>query len=555
MPHYSTDFTKECQRRVILSQTTEKTLFPLYYLGLMRLSLLHHYKTTSWLLLAKAVFVLIPVMLFISLLNDHVFITKHLSYTYQPGKPAHVIVPKTPAQLLKTADRALRWRISVDNFLFNVTIPRLIESIRVRVRLDPGTQSYVALNAVGVKGADSSTIISATALDALTWKHVSSGGFTLWMRDKHVSEEKISEGTGKNTKTKTITTERTVAQYESIDAFRTNPPDMSTVGLVGVDRMTFAKVDNYKPSSSPMSLGHTLRGSHQLYVYADNETLKLTFDKVDLNRSKGTDGITIRVARVSDLTAGSRTWIKTMKIVDDGVSGQDGPRGKAQPVTVEIPNAVPGVYFVDISTSNDVLLANLKSDQQYLSFNGSVYIADGPAYAEPIFLPVSLKTNGGMVTLAANHDQGKQDVTVNGKKYSIQDVKVDHVVNKLKGETAINIPKGDIIVTSDGLLAFAGFKLLPDGARSVDLTTVSPDLESFDYILAEYVPRTDNKLEVDQTYPLSDLDLAGKNLTFSIYSPGLQASGATLGLKNIRVTFDRGPFPWEKVWKKLGLKK
>lgn len=521
----------------------------------MHLNLLHRHKAFPWLIVTKVVLVCIPVILGVALLNDHLFFTQHLSYRYLPGKVGHAVVPKIPAQLLRTADAALRWRISVDSLLVNVTIPRLIEAVRVRVRLNPGTQPYVALTAQAKKGSERTTIIHAAALESLDWKHVHEGNITLWMREKQVTEEKVTTGTGKNAKTTTVTTERPVQQYASVSEFRSNPPDLSMVGLVGLERMAFAKVDGYAPSSSPISVGHTLRGSHQLYVYAANETLQLTFDKRDLNRSSGTDGVTIRVAKVDNLSTTHRTWIKTITVGDDGNSGKNGPSGKSQPVNLELPNVEPGIYLIDIATSTDVLLANMTSRQHLVSFTGNVYIAEGPAYAEASFTPVVMKANGTSVTVAANHDQGKQDVTIGGKKIAVQDVKVNHVVSKLKGETVITIPKGDIIVSSDGLLSFAGATLLPQGAQGIDISTASPDLSGYAYIIADYVPHGKGAWEADQTYAVDELDLKGKTLTFSIDSPGLQASGATVGLKDVRVTFDRGPFPWDKVWKKLGLKK
>ncbi len=523
----------------------------------MFINLLHRGRVTSTVIRGlRIVFMVLPVLVFGWLANENLVLTPNLSYSYHPGQHIHIVGPATPTALLKTADPKLRWRISVDNFLFHVTIPRLIEAVRLRVRLDPGTQSNVALTAGGVKGLNISTIISNAALDTLDWKHVSAGHVTLWMRDKRVREEKITTGLGKKAITKTITTERAVDHYDSIDAFRVNPPDMNTVGLVGVERMAFATVKDYHPSPTPVSIGHTLRGSHQVYVYAANENLKLAFDKIDLNRSKGTDGVTVRIARADDLTTSGRSWLKTVTVGDDGISGTSGIRGKAQPVVIEIPNVAAGVYFIDISTSEDVLLANFISSQRNLSFNGSVYIADGPAYAEPNFTPVVLQTNGSLVSVAANHDQGKQDVLIAGKKVAVTDVKVNHIVSNLSGTTIVNMTKGDGIVTGDGLLSFGGFELLPDGARNVDVSTATPDLSAVDYILADYVPKKSGQLEVDQTYKLDDLDVKGKTLTFRIDSPGLQASGATLGLEDIKVTLIRGPFPWHKVWEKLfGLKK
>lgn len=509
----------------------------------------------SWIILLKVVMVLAPIGLMFSLLNDHFFITPTLNYRYLPGHRAHVITPKTPAQLLKSADPNLRWRVSVDNFLFSVTIPRLIEAVRVRVRLHPGTQQYVTLDSVGKKGVNTSTIISASVLNKLEWKHVSDKNFTLWMRDKHVDVAQVTEGSGKNAKTRTVTSERAVAQYDSVAAFTAAPPDLRTVGLVGIDRMTFATVANYQPSTTEVSLGHTLRGSHQFYIYAANETLKFSFDKIDLNRSVGTDGVTVRVARVDELKSSNRTWLKTVTVGDDGISGKTGPRGQAQTVSIEIPNAQPGVYFVDISTSEDVLLANMRSLQHDLSFTGRVFLSEGPAYAEANFVPVSLRTNGDSLTFAANHDQGKQEILVATKKYGIQDVKVDHVIRDLQGITSVSFAKGDMIVSSDGLMAFQGFDLLADGARALDIAIPDPDFSSFDYVLADYHPQAADLLEVEQTFRIDDIALSGKTMTLSINSPGLVSSGSTLGLKDLHVTMIRGPFPWGKLWQKLGLKK
>ncbi len=521
----------------------------------MHWHILRHRKTFPWLHIIKVVVVLIPIWIFVSLINDHIFFSRTLNYMYKPGSKTQAVHPQTPNQLLKTADSVLKWRISVDNFVFNVTIPRLIEAVRICVQLDPGTQSYIALTASGAKGLNIKKVIKAASLDTLSWRHVTTGNLTLWMRDKHVTEEKITTGTGKRAVTKTITTERTVVQYDSVDAFRANPPAMSSVGLVGVDRMAFATVSNYKPSTSPVTFNHTLRGSHQLYVYAANEDLKLSFDKIDLNRAMGADMVTIRVAKVADATADGRTWIKSITVGDDGLTGKEGIHGKSQPVVINIPKVTPGIYFIDISASDDVLLANFSSAQHDISFNGRVYLAEGLAYGQSLYTPVVLQSNGTSVTVAANHDQGKQDVAIAGTKVTVQDVKVNHVVSKLTGTTTIDIPKGDIIVTSDGLLSFGGTQLIPDGARGIDVSSATPDVSAVDYILADYVPNTSGTLQADQTYTLDNLSLLGKTLTFSIDSPGMQASGATLGLRDIRVTLVRGVFPWKKVFQKLHLMK
>lgn len=520
----------------------------------MRLTFFHQ-RRPILLPFVKAALLLVPIVCLAILINDNVLFSSTTMYSYRPGHRIGPIGPQTPSQLIRTADAALRWRIGVDRFPINIKIPRLIDGVRVRLRLDSVTQPYVTFTSSSKRGSEQTTIVNAAVLNDLDWKHVTEDGVTLWMREKHAAEPSRASATAKTVSTPTAVSGRPVRAYDSISAFRTDPPDLSTVGLVGVERMTVTTVKNYLPTDVPISLGHTLRGSHQLYLYAANETIHIAFDKVDLNRSSGTDRVTVRLAKVDDLKTSSRRWLKTVTVGDDGISGKTGPRGKEQPVEVDVPNAAPGVYYVDIATSDDVLLKNFRTNQHHLSFVGRIFLADGPAYAEASFKAVKILTNGSRITIAANHEQGRQQVLVGGRKYVIQDVKVDHVFSNLGEQTTVDIPKGDIIIVGNGSLSLAGTTPLPYGANTIDVSVTSPDFPGLDYILADYVPHRTGPLTVEQTYSLSDLELQGKTLTFVLDAPGLQAASATLGLRDMRVTMISGDFPWRKVWTALGKKK
>lgn len=500
--------------------------------------------------LVKVVVVMFPILALALIINGHLLLTPTVSYTYRPGQHIHVVGPANPADLLKTQLPAV-WKISKDSFPIKITIPRLIEAVRVRIRLDPGTQPYVTFAPSVKKGISPSSIIHAELLDSLDWQHVSNGRLTLWMRGNHPNQKPKNSRSKQNGIVMATPPVRSNRLFSSIDDFRANVLSSDDIGVVGVDRMAAARVNGYSPSLTPVSIHHTLRGSHQLYVYAANETLQLSFDKIDLNRSKGTDGLVLRVARAEDVTTSSQAWLKTVTVGDDGVSSGNGPRGKAQPVRLEIPNAPPGVYLIDINTSEDVLLANLTSLQHFMSFSGRVFIANGLSYGQSKFAPVIIRTNGSSITLAAQHAQGQQNLVVGGHKVVVQDVKKNHLTTTLLGVTTLTIPKGDITIASNESLSFDGTSLLPLGARNLNIASPKTDLSTFDYILADYLPLAKKMIVADRTFPLEELALKGKTLTFFINAPGLQADKHTLGLKDIRVTFIHGPFPWGKVWSKL----
>jgi hypothetical protein len=89
----------------------------------------------------------------------------------------------------------------------------------------------------------------------------------------------------------------------------------------------------------------------------------------------------------------------------------------------------------------------------------------------------------------------------------------------------------------------------------LDLSS-TPNIDTFDYIIANYVPQsTKSTITVTHEYPVSDLAMTGKTLTFFIDAPGMHAAGGTLGLKSLHVTMTRGAIPWDKIWQKLHLKR
>lgn len=504
--------------------------------------------------ISKAILLLLPFVILMTLLNFHLLLSSALTYTYHPGSHVQSIRPINPATLIRTADPNLRWRIPSDSFPFSVTIPRLIQGVTVRARLQPGTVQYVTFDAATKGGGVFSTIVSSTFLDTLKWTSITDGMTTLWMRDRRQITRTISSGTGKNARLSTVTSETPVRQYLSIAEFRSSPPDSTTVATAGLDRLAFASVANYHPNISPITITQTFRGNHQLYLYAADEDLHIAFDKIDLNRAKGPDSMTVRIARADRLTSDSRTWLKTVSVPDDGNMSANGTLGTLQHVDMVVPAVTPGIYLIDIVTNADVVFTHLTSWQHYLSFNGRVYLADGPAYNRTGFADVQILTSGSSVTVAANHEQGEQVVTIGAKKLAIKDVKIDHPVQGLSGLTTFTLAKGDAIISSDGLLTLGPAQLIPDGVHPLDVST-TPDVSSIDYIVANYRPRSKGDIKVEKTYNLTDLALNGKTLSFAINTPGLQSTGATLGLKDLQVTMIRGPFPWHKIWQKLHLEK
>lgn len=504
----------------------------------------------SWTLTLKSLLVLVSLFAFFSLLNNHLLLTPSLTYPYHPGATARVISPDEPATILRTADPNLRWKLTTDTLPFQVTVPRAIERIRVRGELQPGSQPVVWLRAAGAQDVDMTTLVSSSFLDTLEWPHVTDGTMTLWMRDKRVTTETKTEGTGANKKETTSTWEKNVRQYTSVDEFTTDPPDLGVVATTGLNRLALASMNGVDLPAEGVTWPQIFRGSHQFYVYAPGGELKIAFDKVDRNRGNDADPLTVRIARADELDTRRSSWIKTLRVKDDGNSKGNGPTGDPQRVELVIPDAKAGAYFVDIVTSEDVVLTNLTSSSAMVSFIGRVFLAEGPAYGEKYFRPLTLLTNGTRLTMAAAHEQGKQDVMIAGKKYALKGINVEVVASELNGITSLQIGRPDVKISSDGLITIAPAKIFPStGARPLDLST-TPNLDDVDYVFVAYQPNTKKTITFDETYAWSELELKGKRLSFVLEAPGLQTTGSTLALSELKATLIRGPFPWNKVWDK-----
>lgn len=509
----------------------------------------------------KLLIAALPVGLFLWLLDNHLALTPRLSYKYAPDRAPRIVKPVVASTLLRTADKDIRWRLSTDSFLFTVRIPRLIQALRVQVNLVPGNQQAVFLAPTAKPNRPVGALLAdSNFLNTLGWRTVSGDGLTLWQREKRTEQTVIPDTSprAKKKATKTVTVERPVKHYTSPADFMAGVPEPARTAVVGMDPLSVTKISDYRPSKQPLSFKHTLRGSHDFYVYVENEDLRLTFDKVDLNRVRGKSSLTVSVVKIDQIRDRGFSWLKTVTVGDDGMTDGRGTLGRAQLVDLRVAGVPAGLYLVRISASEDVLLKNLVSYQRAISTQ-RLFLADGPAYGREslYFTPVSLMSNGSELTLSAIHDFGKQEVMVDGKKNRLTVVRQPQTLTALAGTIPVSFANGDIVISTDGFLSVAGAELIPNRRMTLIDVTANPNLDHFDYVLTDYTPRrVGQPINIDQTYPVDDLQLSGtdgKLLTFRIETPGLRQNDYRLGLDSIRATLIRGPFPWKKISMKLNI--
>lgn len=512
----------------------------------------------SAVLIIKIVLTLIPVFFVGLILNDNFLLLSRTTFRIGGSAMSSGIIQIDMDHLVRSANKDFSWRITSDILPIKIHIPRSIAAITVKgtVRSD-GSQSDILFTAIGSKEKGNMTNrISSGLLNNLDWNRIEDRGLTLWQRSKHYSQRLIElpGSTAKKPLTKIETDEWDVRQYKSINEFFQQPPNAAQVASLGLDAYALVRIDNYRPAAEPLSIRHTLRGSHDFYVYAANEDLHLQFDKIDLNWKTDPSVLAAYVAPVRAMRESAQPWMKTVRVADDGIFG-GGEIGQPQPVDIRIPNVPPGLYLIRIVTSEDVLIKNIVSDQHFFATN-RLFLADGPAYfSNAPFTPVDLQTNGSQVTLSSSHDLGSQAVKIGDVTYQLAPEKKTVTASNLPGTTQFNLKKGDAVVESDGFISFDQFELPPNQHLNPVTVTQYPNLGSYDYFLADYVPPTGkNSYSFQRTYALSELQLSGidgKTLSFQLQAPALKESDAVLSIDSLSVTLTRGPLPWQKAWSKV----
>lgn len=493
----------------------------------------------------KILIVAIPVTLLLWLGNQRYIFTPTITLNYRAGTAPGPINPE-----LRDFVRSLGsgWRLNDDLLKFTVRIPRLVESVRLRLTLRNTNQPVILLTAKGPPDIGNiSLIVRNRMLDTLAWPQRRNAQLTLWQRPSRSipSDDPAADPA-------TLPTVP-VQQYASVQDFIEHQPPTTNFATVGVNSLLFTRPENYQPASLPITMAHTFRGQHTIYVYAADEDLRFGFDKVDLNFQPDLDPLTVTVRRLAyDPT--EKTLLLRKSLPDDGNATADHRLGPNQHLDVVLPQVKPGMYKIQIDATDDVSFKNLVSDQHYLGFAGRVFLAEGPAYPPLLsFRPLDFQTNGHALSIRTKHVEGLQDFVINNQEQNLLSTGDKLVFSNLLQPTTFAITKPDLIITGDGLLAIAP-ALLPPPAPDDLLRNGDNSLESYDYLIGNYQPQaTMGRIQYERTFPVTKLLLTDHDLHFQLEMPGLVSGRRTFAVDRISATLRRGPFQWQKIGAKLHL--
>lgn len=487
--------------------------------------LLSIHPTPRVLRLLSILITLVPIGIFLWLLNQQWIITPSVSLRYVPGHPNVLIRPEPAEGLMASLSSSgkLQWQVQGDELKFSVRYPRGPERVRVRMNLSIGGQSQVSLTAQGRNGIGSITRIeSSTFLNQLPWNVLPGTPFTVWQRP-----------------------DPSVRQYTSVPDFLQTPPAASRVASVGLDQYALFRIPNYQPATEDLHLPYTLRGSHAITLYTGGEPIHLKFQKTDLNRIEGKD--TLIVSVVQD---GRTVWNRT--VGDDGTTDASRTTGAPTAVEVTIPGVPAGIYRVELRAEEDVLISQIESSQHVLAFDRKIFLAGGPSYLAGASLrPRQFVVFGSTVGFETPHANALPRLTVAGKTYSASRAKKLITVPISRGAT-VSLSGDDVQLTANGWIFPAETVPMDPQPIQVLPPTANPDVKGVDYILANYSPSESNgSLAINETFNADELAVNDHRFHFALGLPGRTFSSATVRVDWIRVTLERGPIPWSKIISKF----
>jgi hypothetical protein len=445
---------------------------------------------------------------------------------------AYVSEPKPSERLADPAtgpDGAPMRQVIGDQVYLDVTPPSAFDDVAMTVRYANVDQPMLELGAMASSIDEQYEMQAADAalIDALPWRRVSSGAFSLWQRD---------------------------GNYASVDEFLRNPPDRKTVAAYHADvsGLPFT-IPGYAPATDPRTIVMSLRGSHRILTYVGKgEPLSYSFTVQDMNRQDGADPTIVSVYR----EAGGEPVARAI-LDDDGDATDDQRSSKLRTVSVSVADPAEGVYKIEFTSSADVFIREIRTRQRKMVFADHVYLGDHVGYSDKT-PPATVWTNGRRIVARTAHPESLQTVKVGAKaNVVIAQPSVRYVQDVAEpGTVPIVSPKRDVLLESDGLFALSPDDWFDPAPYPVRWYTTKDDLDraGVKYVLANYEPpATDGPMRVAvATFSAKDLARTKDGAwRFVIAAPGIGDTHHDLRVESVSFAMRREPVTWSNAFGRL----
>ncbi|MEN9558721.1 MAG: hypothetical protein RL141_1090 [Candidatus Parcubacteria bacterium] len=296
------------------------------------------------------------------------------------------------------------------------------------------------------------------------------------------------------------------------------------------------------PAREPRTTRVSLRGSHDVYAVPAGGRVQFTFAVQDVNRAAGPDTVTFRLSRDGE------------EIGQDflGIGGtRDNGMGPVVEKTVTIPNALPGVYRIQMLADDDVFIRSITTDATRWVLGPRLVFADDVGFDAAV-RPGIAWSNSRHLVLETFHNEGLQEIVLGSARATLarthEAVRLDRVDADARPQK-LQAPRGDVRIIGDGWFAFSPEAFFePQPRRLTDAS--DPLAEGVTDIRTPYMRPEDLGDGWVRARATFQLDPRADRVRLALSAPGVLSRSGAVDIRRVRLTYRRPPRSWPE-WRRV----
>jgi len=409
-----------------------------------------------------------------------------------------IVGPEARTQITKEGLQILEGPV-----YFDLKTPRPFDTAKVTLTYENPANAFLELGVnQSINWSYDLKAVENPVIDQLNWSELTDENLRLLMREKN---------------------------YNSLDKFQNFLPVMAQTAVYQTDLNYDFEISDYKASTDYVIIGPLL-GSYKFYTYIKNENLDFNFS-YDYNVADLPVELSLYDSKDNLL---SEYQIKTSEFrINEKLSD--------------------GVYRIELLAPKEFVTSQIKTTQQKIAFINVLNLGS-------LIAPVSLISNSQNYRFNSYKNTGLQELLMSKNTehstqntvLEISEVFKDYDYTMLENST-INVPKGEINITSDGLISWTQnqyFNPVPNKISAGE----NLEAKGINYILTTYQKPLVKGNEKVQTaeFDLKQAYIGTKGYHFMFSLPIKPAQ--PILIKNIKIELNREPMTFKALWDIIRMK-
>ncbi len=417
--------------------------------------------------------------------------------------------------------RVPRLKMTTDEVTFALEVPyQRFTSMeaKIRYRGDPSEFDIGVMK--DAPGDYKYAPIHNSSLNRLEWDAMSSGGVTVFQKEKRFS-----------------TVGGFVAALPRVVGQQLAAENRSRVAAYFYSPVQPDPAVGKTTAAAKRTVDHALRGQHVFYFYNAAGGGRLSFQKQELNDQLGPDPLTL------NLYDRSNRLLDSMTIGDDGDASDLHRPSAARPVEWAPKGLSAGTYRLEFLCDTDVLMKKLTFPGRYLCAAEHVFIDDSYNDKADPSGPAVLYSDARNLTAEIWNPESAQTVRINDS--------LNLPLAEPFNPVMLTLPAGDKTIRTEkasiSLKAPDSFFAFQQGALfdPMPLKTLAYDSRlnqaTYDYVIACYTkPRgSGGWLEQSVRLDLADVAPTGSRMYFALSAPGLTEDNKEILIDDLEIRLER----------------